>query len=235
MKQDAAVAAIEYALTQGLEGLTFLQVWHQGDFDVIRREWPDAPEQVFIGADPLHPASVEADEPLAQAAAEVADTTSGSTNVGPKDWTQGKVVRDTRSGLTCDIRHEDGRAMALCWGLSTSKAAKFNTQRYRDDCDAIANRFVACWNLCAGLSNEDLAQAQKMGPVRTIYAKNRALAERDALHAAVLKSQEALAYFVNNLESNYPTGVDVNHPLVQAADTASAQALALLAGNATQG
>lgn len=83
MKQNAAVAAIEYALTQGLEGLTFLQVWHQGDFDVIRREWPDAPEQVFIGADPLHPGSAQADEPPVAAADDEA-TTSGSTKGAPK-------------------------------------------------------------------------------------------------------------------------------------------------------
>ena len=157
-----------------------------------------------------------------------ADTTSGAPTGGPKDWTQGKVVRDTGSGMTCDIRHEDGRVMALCWGLSTSKAAKFNSQRYRADCDAVANRFVACWNLCAGLSNEELAQAQKLGPIRTIYAKNRALSQRDLLHTAVLKAQAALSYYANNLESNYPTGVDCNDPVVQAADAAIDQALAAL-------
>lgn len=34
--------------------MLFLRYWNEGDFDVIRREWPDAPEEVFIGADPLY-------------------------------------------------------------------------------------------------------------------------------------------------------------------------------------
>lgn len=49
---DAAVAAIEYALNDD-EGLLFLRYWNQGDFDVLRREWKDVPDAVFVGADPL--------------------------------------------------------------------------------------------------------------------------------------------------------------------------------------
>jgi hypothetical protein len=50
---DAAVAAIAFAL-QDVDGIGFLRYWNGGDFDVCRREWPDAPEEVYIGADPLH-------------------------------------------------------------------------------------------------------------------------------------------------------------------------------------
>lgn len=53
---DAAVAAIEYAIGQGIDAATFLTCWMHGDFDVIRREWPDAPEDVFRGAEPMLPA-----------------------------------------------------------------------------------------------------------------------------------------------------------------------------------
>src|SRR5690606_7677258 len=51
---DPAVAAIQFAL-QTDEALPFLQCWNEGNFDTIRREWPEAPEEVFIGADPMHP------------------------------------------------------------------------------------------------------------------------------------------------------------------------------------
>lgn len=50
---DAAVAAIAFALEDS-EGMAFLRCWNEGNFDAIRREWPEAPEDVFIGADPLH-------------------------------------------------------------------------------------------------------------------------------------------------------------------------------------
>lgn len=53
MANDAAVAAIQFALDDD-DGMQFLRLWNAGDFDVIRREWPEAPEEVFIGADPLH-------------------------------------------------------------------------------------------------------------------------------------------------------------------------------------
>ncbi|MOA41460.1 hypothetical protein D3C78_1634220 [compost metagenome] len=50
---DAAVAAIQFALDDE-DGMQFLRLWNEGEFDVIRREWPDAPAEVFIGADPLY-------------------------------------------------------------------------------------------------------------------------------------------------------------------------------------
>lgn len=53
LDNNAAVAAIQFALDDN-EGMQFLRHWNGGDFDVIRSEWPEAPEEVFIGADPLH-------------------------------------------------------------------------------------------------------------------------------------------------------------------------------------
>lgn len=50
----AAVAAIQYALDNRDESpMEFLHCWMHGDFDVIRREWENVPDEVFIGADPL--------------------------------------------------------------------------------------------------------------------------------------------------------------------------------------
>ena len=54
--QNAAVAAIQFAL-ETADGLAFLRCWNEGNFDAIRREWPEAPEAVFVGADPLHTAT----------------------------------------------------------------------------------------------------------------------------------------------------------------------------------
>ena len=50
-----AIAAIEFALTQGPECRAFLESWLHGDFPEIRRDWPEAPDAVFVGADPMHP------------------------------------------------------------------------------------------------------------------------------------------------------------------------------------
>lgn len=49
---SAAVATIQFALTDP-EGMTFLRLWNEGEFDTLRREWPDAPKEVYDGADPL--------------------------------------------------------------------------------------------------------------------------------------------------------------------------------------
>ena len=62
MKNNPAVAAIQYALDMSDEdGMIFLRMWDEGNFDEIREDFPDAPEEVFIGADPLHP-ETEIDE-----------------------------------------------------------------------------------------------------------------------------------------------------------------------------
>lgn len=50
---DPANAAIQFALEDD-DGMDFLRLWNEGEFDSIRRFWPDAPEEVFIGADPLY-------------------------------------------------------------------------------------------------------------------------------------------------------------------------------------
>lgn len=55
--QNAAIAAIHFALVTD-DGIEFLRCWNEGNFDAIRREWPDAPGDVFIEADPLHPENV---------------------------------------------------------------------------------------------------------------------------------------------------------------------------------
>ncbi len=52
-RNDAAIEAMKYALKAD-EGMSFLQCWIEGDFAAIRKEWPDAPEAVFVGADPTH-------------------------------------------------------------------------------------------------------------------------------------------------------------------------------------
>jgi hypothetical protein len=57
---DAACAAIAFAL-KDLFGMEFLRCWNDGDFDSIRREWPNAPEEVFNGADTQLLSSIDED------------------------------------------------------------------------------------------------------------------------------------------------------------------------------
>jgi len=53
---NAAVEAIQFALTAE-DGMTWLRLWNEGEFDTCRREWPEAPDVVYIGADSLLPAT----------------------------------------------------------------------------------------------------------------------------------------------------------------------------------
>lgn len=49
---NPGAAVIEFALTlRGDDCHTFLHYWSEGEFDVVRRNWPEAPDDVYIGAD----------------------------------------------------------------------------------------------------------------------------------------------------------------------------------------
>lgn len=69
----------------------------------------------------------------------------------PMEPTPGPWHRDISSGTRCDVRAENGRKVALCWGLSTSKAAAANSDRYREECDANAHLIAAAPDLLAAL------------------------------------------------------------------------------------
>lgn len=47
-------AVITYMLGEGYmeEPMEFLRCWNEGDFDALRRLWPDAPQAIYF-ADPL--------------------------------------------------------------------------------------------------------------------------------------------------------------------------------------
>ncbi|MFM0595359.1 hypothetical protein [Paraburkholderia dilworthii] len=51
---SASVAAIQFAL-EADEGMEWLSLWNEGSFDSCRREWPEAPQECYVGADPLMP------------------------------------------------------------------------------------------------------------------------------------------------------------------------------------
>ena len=49
---NASTAAIQFALAAD-EGTQFLRLWNEGEFDKCRKEWPEAPAECYVGADPL--------------------------------------------------------------------------------------------------------------------------------------------------------------------------------------
>lgn len=48
-------AVISYMLGKGYteEPLEFLRCWNEGDFDALRKEWPDAPKEIYY-TDPFY-------------------------------------------------------------------------------------------------------------------------------------------------------------------------------------
>lgn len=48
-------AVISYILGKGYmeSPLEFLRCWNEGNFEALREEWPDAPEEIYL-ADPLY-------------------------------------------------------------------------------------------------------------------------------------------------------------------------------------
>ncbi len=47
LKPHPAVEAINFAVTT-TEGIEFLRAWQHGDWEVIRRDWPECPKTVFV-------------------------------------------------------------------------------------------------------------------------------------------------------------------------------------------
>lgn len=50
----SSTAAIKYALEKcdgPFDSMEFLRYWNEGSFDVLRRNWPDIPPEVFRGVD----------------------------------------------------------------------------------------------------------------------------------------------------------------------------------------
>jgi hypothetical protein len=50
LDNSAPVAAIQFALSAD-EGMTWLRLWNEGEFEACRREWPEASDDCYIGAD----------------------------------------------------------------------------------------------------------------------------------------------------------------------------------------
>jgi len=52
---NPAIAAILFVLDARYigDGMDFLRYWNEGEFDHCRREWPRAPDECYIGADPF--------------------------------------------------------------------------------------------------------------------------------------------------------------------------------------
>lgn len=58
-EQDPASALITFILEHangpdGFDPLYLMETWNEGNFEALRRDWPELPEEVYIGADPLH-------------------------------------------------------------------------------------------------------------------------------------------------------------------------------------
>ena len=94
-------------------------------------------------------------------------------------WTPGPWLRDTASGLSCDVRASSGRKVALCWGLSTTRAAMENRPGYRAECNANAHLIAAAPELY------DALEALLDSP----YADPHGEKERMAARAALAKAR----------------------------------------------
>jgi hypothetical protein len=48
-------AVLDYVLNKGYmeSPMEFLRCWNEGNFEALREEWPDAPEEIYL-ADPLY-------------------------------------------------------------------------------------------------------------------------------------------------------------------------------------
>lgn len=80
---NPAVAAIEFALSLRSEDCkTFLSYWNKGMFPEIREAWPEAPEEIYIGADQFHPDSKNWDRITDKEAREIIQKTYNNSMYG---------------------------------------------------------------------------------------------------------------------------------------------------------
>ncbi len=52
----ATIAVIQFVLEtekKDSSGMDYLRLWNEGEFDKCRKEWPEAPDECYIGADVL--------------------------------------------------------------------------------------------------------------------------------------------------------------------------------------
>lgn len=49
----ASLAVIQFVLETD-QGMDFLQLWNDREFDECRKWWPEAPDKCYIGIDPLY-------------------------------------------------------------------------------------------------------------------------------------------------------------------------------------
>ena len=95
---NPAAAAIEFALMH--RDLDLLRLWNEGEFERIRTEWPDAPDAMFIGADPLFRAAPGTD-PTSQVALGPAGSVAGELmEIGDDEGGQPRlVIHSTRDQI----------------------------------------------------------------------------------------------------------------------------------------
>lgn len=52
---NPSLAVIQYITSDNVDGdqdaMEFLNYWNEGEFDILRRNWDNIPDEVFIGAD----------------------------------------------------------------------------------------------------------------------------------------------------------------------------------------
>lgn len=55
VENNPSLAVIQYMLSENVDGsddaMDFLRYWDEGEFDTLRRNWENIPDEVFIGAD----------------------------------------------------------------------------------------------------------------------------------------------------------------------------------------
>jgi len=134
---NASAAAIEFALTAD-EGMSFLRCWNEGDFEACRKEWPEAPEVCYVGADPQHPDTLLASTtvPSSDAMVHAAYRITGAAQGLPKAVAFNEGARWMRSVLvpeTPAFQHRVYPWMLECFGVKIAADGKERNHRFFEE------------------------------------------------------------------------------------------------------